>query len=114
MQKNQKSILLNEFPSLGGAGICEASILLLEEAYKRHKYDYYHLMTGTDLLVKPFEQFDSFFELNVYNNESEGEYKTNYISYGTPNKKMMSRVAYYNFLFLSGEILINILENLQQ
>lgn len=54
-------------------------------------------MTGTDLLVKPFEQFDSFFELNVYNNESEGEYKTNYISYGTPNKKMMSRVAYYNF-----------------
>lgn len=81
----------------GGAGICEASILLLEEAYERHKYDYYHLMTGTDLLVKPFEQFDSFFELNVYNNESEGEYKTNYISYGTPSKKMMSRLAYYNF-----------------
>lgn len=50
----------------GGAGICKASIVLLEQAYKKNNYDYYHLMTGTDLLLKPFDEFDSFFERNLY------------------------------------------------
>ena len=81
----------------GGTGICEASLVLLEEAYNKHKYEYYHLMTGTDLLLKSFKEFDLFFESNFYNNASDGKYKTNYISCGNPSKKMLSRVVYYNF-----------------
>ena len=81
----------------GGAGICKASIILLEQAYKENNYDYYHLMTGTDLLLKPFDEFDSFFERNLYKNNSCGAYKTNYISSGLPNRKVLSRLSYYNF-----------------
>lgn len=81
----------------GRAGICKASIILLEQAYIYRKYDYYHLMTGSDLLLKSFDEFDSFFEQNLYNNDSGGEYRTNYISSGLPNRKVLSRLLYYNF-----------------
>ena len=40
---------------------CE--LALLEEAVKE-KHDYYHLLTGVDLPLKPNEEIDSFFEAN--------------------------------------------------
>ena len=98
---NKKAVLekatVETFQLFGGAGICKASIVLLEQAYKENNYDYYHLMTGTDLLLKPFDEFDSFFERNLYKNNSCGDYKTNYISSGLPNRKVLSRLSYSNF-----------------
>lgn len=80
----------------GEYGICEASIIALKEAYQNGGgYDYYHLLTGSDIPLYSMRKLDSFFEANVFNNPS-GKMKTNYLSAGKPNAKMASRVKYYN------------------
>ena len=58
-------------------------------------YDYYHLITGSDVPLCSMKELDSFLESNIYNNPSR-TIKTNYISVGKPNSKMASRVKYYN------------------
>ena len=80
----------------GKYGICEASLVALAESYKKGKYDYYHLLTYSDIPLCSMKQIDAFFETNINNNPS-GYKKTNYISAGKPNPKMASRVKYYNF-----------------
>ena len=58
-------------------------------------YDYYHLLTGSDIPLCSMRKLDSFFEANAFKNPS-GKMKTNYLSAGKPNAKMASRVKYYN------------------
>lgn len=80
----------------GDFGICEASLVMLRAAISSGGYDYYHLLTGSDLLLKNIDDFDSFFEKNLYCNKDKNK-KTNYIKVGLPNKKLASRIYYYNF-----------------
>ena len=47
----------------GGYSVVEAELLLLESA-SRNNYDYYHIISGTDLLLTTNEAFDDFFEKN--------------------------------------------------
>lgn len=81
----------------GDFGICKASLVLLKTAKTTGEYDYYHLLTESDLLLKNIDEFDDFFEKHLYDNGSNKNYKTNYISGSQPNKKFASRVIYYNF-----------------
>lgn len=80
----------------GDFGICEASMILLKTARNSGGYDYYHLLTGSDLLLKNIDEFDLFFENNMHCNENKNK-KTNYINASIPNKKLASRIYYYNF-----------------
>ena len=41
----------------------KAEYLLFEEALK-HEFDYCHLLSGQDLLIKPFKEFDTFLQNN--------------------------------------------------
>lgn len=84
----------------GKYGICEASFVALDMAYRSGaEYDYYHLLTGSDIPLRPMREIDSFFEANIKTNSS-GCKRTNYISVEKPNPKMESRVKYYN-LFIN-------------
>lgn len=80
----------------GGAGILAASLVALRCAYDEGIYEYYHLLTGSDLPLVSIEKLDSFFIENVKCNHSNGKYYTNYISGAIPGKKMASRVECYN------------------
>lgn len=81
----------------GDFGICKASLVMLRTAINSGGgYDYYHLLTGSDLLLKNIDEFDLFFVKNLYSNKDKGK-KTNYINVGLLNKKMASRIYYYNF-----------------
>ena len=69
----------------GAYSICEVELLLMAEAYKKH-YDYYHLISGQDLLIKPLNEFLSSFE---------GE-KREYVAFGDDlEEKYIERVKYY-------------------
>lgn len=80
----------------GGFGICSASFKLLETAVENGTYDYFHLLSGSDLPIKPIKQIELFFENNVWNNQSFN-LKTNYLSFRCPSDNLKSRIVYYNF-----------------
>jgi hypothetical protein len=46
----------------GGSNHIFAIVLLIQEACKTQKYGYFHLITGSDLPVKPLSVFKQFFE----------------------------------------------------
>jgi hypothetical protein len=52
----------------GGSNHIFAIVLLMQEACKDGKYDYYHLITGSDLPVKPLSYFKNYFELHRQDN----------------------------------------------
>lgn len=80
----------------GKYGICNASLVALNASYQNGGgYDYYHLLTGSDIPLCSMKELDSFFEANIFNNPS-GQIKTNYISAGKPNTRMALRVKCYN------------------
>ena len=80
----------------GNYGICNASLVALNASYRNGGgYDYYHLLTGSDIPLCSMKELDSFFENNVFNNPS-GRIKTNYLSVGKPNIRIASRVKCYN------------------
>lgn len=81
----------------GDVGILNASLLALDMAVKTKKYDYYHLLTGSDLLLVSIKSMNEFFETNYKNNNSNEKLMTNYITAQIPNKKRASRVTLYNF-----------------
>lgn len=87
----------------GDFGICEASMVLLKTARNSGGYDYYHLLTGNDLLLKNIDEFDYFFERNLFSNiSSHGKenHKTNYMRLEIANEKISERIKYYILIFL--------------
>lgn len=85
----------------GGYGIFKAATLLLEKATEvcaGGGYDYFHLMSGSDLPLKSVGEIDDFLTVNMYLNQSGGRYKTNYVDVHAPeaNPKMLARVTQYN------------------
>jgi len=56
----------------GGSNHLMAILLLMREAYKMNKFEYFHLITGSDYPVKPLATFKSFFE--THRNENFMEY----------------------------------------
>lgn len=48
----------------GSFELVETELFLLEKARKNLEYDYYHLLSGMDLLIKPLNEIDDFFEKN--------------------------------------------------
>jgi len=46
----------------GGSNHIFAILLLIQEAFKVRKYEYYHLITGSDLPIKPLSEFKAYFE----------------------------------------------------
>ncbi|WP_050008241.1 beta-1,6-N-acetylglucosaminyltransferase [Butyrivibrio sp. WCE2006] len=47
----------------GGYSLVEVELFLLENAF-RNNYDYYHIISGGDLLITSNQEFDAFFENN--------------------------------------------------
>lgn len=60
-QTNEFVYLLEERISInwGGFSQVQATLLLLERAYK-NQYDFYHLISGQDLFIKPKQEVDEF------------------------------------------------------
>lgn len=82
----------------GEYGILDASISLLKKAKQVSQYDYYHLLSGSDLPLKGIDEIDTFFEMNKFNNLSKGQF-TNYISANEcTDPKMCARVDQYTLL----------------
>lgn len=62
--KKSKLQIYRQFKTYwGGYGLVETELFLFEMASKEH-YDYYHLMSGADLLLVNNKKFDEFFEQN--------------------------------------------------
>lgn len=62
--KYSKLTLLNRISvNWGGFSLIEAEMNLLKSAFKGN-YDYYHIISGNDLLLKNNAEFDRFFEEN--------------------------------------------------
>lgn len=95
--KYSKVYFVERIPIVWGEyGILKASLLLLQDAFA-NKYDYYHLVTGSDLPLAKVNEFDKFFIEHQYKNKSNGKYRTNYVSVSVPSRKIASRVEQYNF-----------------
>lgn len=76
----------------GGYSVIETELFLFETASKEH-YNYYHLLSGSDLLIVNDKQFDEFFEQN------QG---CEFIDYDDDtlkhNPEISRRARYYHFL----------------
>ena len=92
-------VVQNRIPIIwgGGYGLLYAELELIRLAQKTGNYDYYHFVTGQDLPIKTFEEFDEFLAKNIYYNESNGKQRTNYIVCHYPRKIYRSRIEQYNF-----------------
>ena len=79
----------------GGYGTIDASMVLLRNAVKR-RYDYYHLMSGSDLPLKTNQEINDFLKKHMYTNLSK-THMTNYLAYGGVGEEMVrARVSHYN------------------
>lgn len=77
----------------GGFSLVQSEIFLLREA-SRFNYDYYHLLSGSDLPIKPIKKIEAFFEAN------DGK---EFIHFDTDkrleiDKEIWRRTALYHFL----------------
>lgn len=52
----------------GGSNHIFDIVLLIQEAFKVEKYEYYHLITGSDLPIKSLSEFKTYFENRRYDN----------------------------------------------
>lgn len=77
----------------GGVSIMRAEIALLKEAASYGHYDYYHLLSGMDLPIKPQEMMHDFFDAN------KGKEFLNLWEFKTST---LSRFRYYT-IFPEGE-----------
>ena len=66
----------------------KAELILLKEAAPKH-YHYYHLLSGSDLPLRPSEEIYNFFENN---------YDKEFVHFNSinPNKKVLDRIAIYH------------------
>lgn len=86
----------------GELGIFLAEFQLLKESEKKEQYDYFHLLSGQDFLLKSVDELDKFLEDNIYSNSSNKKYYTNYIEAKPIEKKIQwncffNRICHYNF-----------------
>ena len=81
----------------GGYGLLYAELELIRLAQRTGNYDYYHFVTGQDLPIKTFEEFDDFLAQNIHSNESGGKRRTNYIVCHTPQAIYRPRIEQYNY-----------------
>ena len=77
----------------GGVSIMRSEIALLSEATSRGEYDYYHLLSGMDLPIKPQDSIHAFFDAN------RGK---EFINLWEFKKSTLSRFRYYT-VFPEGE-----------
>ena len=77
----------------GGVSIMRAELALLDTATQRGVYDYYHLLSGLDLPIKPQDEIHSFFDSHS---------GTEFINYWKTTGALESRFRYYT-LFPEGE-----------
>lgn len=63
-QYSKIKILSNLKVYWGGYSLTQAELILFREAINNGPYDYYHLLSGADLLLVNNQVFDSFFEKN--------------------------------------------------
>lgn len=77
----------------GGVSIMRSEIALLKEASRNGKYDYYHLLSGMDLPIKPQEKVHEFFDRH------KGKEFLNLWEF---KKSTLSRFRYYT-IFPEGE-----------
>lgn len=78
--------------SWGGSSMVECEMVLLKAATQKH-HDYYHLLSGVDLPLRPINQILQFFEQKAGNE---------FIHFCTTERfekaDVLSRVRYYHFL----------------
>lgn len=48
----------------GGYSLVKGELLLLEYAHNTDKFDYYHLLSGQDMILRPMREINQFFEEN--------------------------------------------------
>ncbi len=81
----------------GEYGIFAATILLLKKARENRIYDYYHLMTGSDLPLQSNSVIQKFLQDNLYNNSSSEKLRSNFLGGGyLQDSKMCARITQYN------------------
>lgn len=81
----------------GDAGLLNAELILMEEAYNYKKYDYYHMLSVQDLPIKSNYWIDDFLNKNKFNNKN-GEKYTNYVNVSIlKNSRRRSYVAQKNY-----------------
>ncbi|MBD5237039.1 MAG: beta-1,6-N-acetylglucosaminyltransferase [Bacteroidales bacterium] len=78
----------------GGVSIMRAEIALLKAATEKGKYNYYHLLSGMDMPIKPQKEVHEFFEAN------KGK---EFINLWEMKKSAVSRFKFYS-LFPEGEL----------
>ncbi len=72
----------------GGYNLVECEIMLLDQAMKHGKYDYYHLLSGADLPIKPMIEIHEFFYLH------KGE---EFVQVESVNGTFKERIQYRHF-----------------
>lgn len=72
----------------GGYSLVECEMILLQAAGEKH-YGYYHLLSGTDMPLKPRREIYEFFERSP---------ETEYVLFNTQNtpREIINRVAHYH------------------
>lgn len=71
----------------GGSAFCRSQMLLLNEALKDNDNQYFHFITGQDILCRPLEEFMEYVEAK----------KTNFIEYRPIPDRWKYRYTYYSF-----------------
>ena len=77
----------------GGVSIMRAELALLEAATQQGEYDYYHLLSGMDLPIKPQDEIHDFFDRHS---------GTEFINFWEYDAGLESRFRYYT-IFPEGE-----------
>ena len=78
----------------GGYSQIDTEMSLFEFAYNNANYDYYHLLSGVDMLIKPINKVLKFFEDN---NGYE------FLGASNATQSFYNRVAFYHFIVPKGD-----------
>lgn len=74
----------------GGFSQIRCEYLLLKDAFNNRKYSYYHLISGSDILLKSPEEIYRYFESN-------GNYEYIHFSESEWSRKVIDRIDYFHF-----------------
>ncbi len=77
----------------GGYSQINCEIQLLKKAISEKNYDYYHLITGADLPIKPISEIHKYFE------ENSGKEFIGYDNVANKSKNFLNRIDGYYFRF---------------
>lgn len=87
----------------GNYSLINCELLLLEEAVKHDKYQYYHLISGVDFPIKSVEYILSFFDKN------NGTEFVHFFHDGECNKNILQRVDKYQIVTSKNDKFIGII-----